>query len=425
MKFRVALRSGIAIKAAPVVILLTLFYYFTGETVPPSSFDGFAPAVVAAPLMTLYPLAYAVTASMAIWESGRLRSGGVWELAPARSRFAIALNVLVPVISAGWLVILMPPAISLIRAEVLPSWDSLRLPAMAMVVCLAYAMIGFAIGLKTKPIITAPITAVTLWVVIAFSRSVQPYWIRHTSGLFSDLVFGEVPSVMAITPPILFAGGISLALSILWLPIRATFLRIVISTAVAVGGMGGAYGISHNWPHDPPLLAGQVSMRCVGQEPMVCMPEATAKMASTVQRDASEVLDALKDHGMEELPSRIMDSYAEGRFPQTSSNRIWHLNLTTSARQDRVRFQIATAAVRFPCTNVDLLRGHAAWYWAASVTGQQGAYEARVAQEEVTAETKLIERQVHGTVRQVLKKSRQEQANWYYGTLAAACGKES
>ncbi|MEU3792792.1 hypothetical protein AB0F07_23810 [Streptomyces fructofermentans] len=425
MKFTTALRSGSALRAAPVALLLILFYYFTDETRPPSSFDEFSPAIVAYPLMTLYPLAYAITVGLAIWESGRLRQAGVWDLAPGRSRYRVALNALIPVIGAGWLVIVTPSILSLLRADVIPSLDSMRLPVMALLVCLAYAVIGFAIGLKMKPVIAAPIAAVAVWIVIAFTRSVQPYWIRHVSGLFSDLVFGEVPSLLALTPPLLLAGGISLGLVVLWLPITRTSIRGAVALLTVVGGAGGAYAISHEWPHDPPLLVGRVEMRCVGEAPRVCMPEATASGAVSVQRDASAVLASFRSRGVAPLPSVITDSYAEGRFPPPSTKQTWHLNLTATSRSGGVRFQVATATARFPCVNVDLLRGHAAWYWAASVAGERKAYEARIRQEEETVETRRIERQVRVIVGDVLKKPNRQQAEWFSETIGAACGKET
>ena len=142
MKFFTGVRSGSVRWAAPVVLLLTAFYYVVGEQAPLSSYHHYAPTIVEEPLTSLYALAYAAAAGLSCWESGRLKSARIWALAPARSRYRIAANVMMPVIALAWCVLFVPPAISLARSATMPTLDSLRLPLAAMVLCVAHAVLA-------------------------------------------------------------------------------------------------------------------------------------------------------------------------------------------------------------------------------------------------------------------------------------------
>lgn len=257
MKFSTTLRAGSVRWAAPFLLLLALFYYFEGETAPLESFHDYAPTLIAEPLTLLYALAYATAAALATWESGRLRKSGVWALAPARSRFRVAANALLPALVLSWLVLLLPAALSLARTATFPTADSLRLPVMALILCVSYAVIGFAVGLRVPHVVAAPLIAVIVWVAVAFTRAVQPYWIRHVSGQYGGVGFGEVPSVISVVAPILPAGGIAVAIAVMWLPLRSRILRIVLAGLIAIAGPAGAYRITHDWPHSPPLLTGR------------------------------------------------------------------------------------------------------------------------------------------------------------------------
>ncbi|MGP4001165.1 DUF7224 domain-containing protein [Streptomyces sp. 8N706] len=403
------------------MLLLTLFYYFAGESAPLAVFHGYAPALVAAPLMTLYALAYAVAAALASWESGRLTSSGVWALAPARSRFRVAANVLLPVILLSWLVLLLPPSLSLVRTGTLPTAGSLRLPVMALVLCVAHAVIGFGIGIRAPRMITAPLMAITVWVLVAFSRATQPYWLRHVSGQYADLDFGEVPAVASLVAPLLFGGGIAIGVALLWLPLRGLAARAVLACAVSGICTVSAYNVAHEWDHNPPLATGQAPMECQGNAPKVCMPKATSSNLAAVRKEVVSVLDALRSSGVKETPSVITDRLADGRFARPSTKDTWRIGLTSAAQRDDVRFQVVTAAVRFPCKRADAVTGHAALLWAATVTDQVKPYNERMAQEMQTPETARAEKQVRDIVQGVLELPVKKQGVWFRQSLSSAC----
>lgn len=425
MKFNTLLRAGSMRWAAPFIAFLTLFYYFVGESVPLEEYRGYAPSLISEPLTTLYALAYAVAAALAVWESGRLRASGVWALAPARSRFSVATNAVFPAVVLSWLVILVPAGLSLARAGTLPTLGSLRFPVVALVVCVAYSVIGFSVGLKLPRVIAAPITAVVVWVCVAFTRAIQPYWIRHMSGQYAGLGFGELPSFISLVPPILFVGGIATAISSMWLPFRNKQLAAALSCAVCFTSVISGYEIAKSWGHAPPLVSGQAPMSCLGRTPEVCMPEVVSEDLADVQEEAESVLGTLSEKGALDAPSKVTDQLASGRFWKKSSAEEWYIPLTSAVERGSVRYQVMLEAVRFPCERPDPATAHAALLWAASVTGQVDGYEKRTVATIRSEKAQRAEKQAQDMVRSALKEPDQVQGAWFRKTLVDACGRSS
>ncbi|MER7806889.1 hypothetical protein [Streptomyces sp900116325] len=414
MKFTTSLRSGSVRWAAPVVLLLTFLYYVVGETAPLSSYYHYAPTIVAEPLKTLYALAYAVAAALACWESGRLRSARIWALAPARSRYRIAANVLAPVIVLSWCVLLVPPAISLMRSATMPSLDSLRLPLAAMVLCVAHAIVGFAVGCWIPRVIATPILAVTDWITVAFTRAVLPYWPRHVSGQFGEIGFGEVPDLVTAAVPVMLAGGVAAGLMILWLPYGWRVLRVVVAAAVAVGGILGAYRTAVDWPHTPPLTGGHVAMKCAGSTPRMCVPEFNSSSLPEVQRDTANALRVLRDAGATSAqPRLITDSYGDGRRRKASTDTVWRMVLTPPVQSGDAVYQVVVRSLHFRCEQVDARTVHSAWLWAAVKTGQEKAYRKHREREEGQDPlAQELAKQVQADVTRVLAEPQAEQTEW-------------
>jgi hypothetical protein len=426
MKFSTSLRSGSVRWAAPVILLLTFLYYVVGETAPLSSYYHYAPSLVAEPLQTLYALAYAAAAGLACWESGRLRSARIWALAPARSRYRIAANALAPVIVLSWLVLLLPPAVSLARSATAPTLDSLRLPLAGMVLCVAHAVLGFAVGCWIPRVIATPILAVADWITVAFTRAVLPYWPRHVSGQFDTLGFGEVPSLVTAAVPVLLAGGIAVGLMILWLPYGWRALRVVVAAVVAVGGVLGAYRTAVDWSATPPLTGGHVEMKCVGGAPRMCVPEFDSRALPQVQRDTANALRVLRDAGATSAqPRLITDSYVDGRRQKPSTDTVWRMELTGPVQSGDAVYQIMVRTLHFRCEQVPALSAHSAWLWGALKTGQEQAYRKRREQEGLDPLAQKLEKQVEATVTKVLAEPRADQAKWIRRTLDTCEAKAS
>ncbi|EGX55991.1 hypothetical protein SZN_30062 [Streptomyces zinciresistens K42] len=368
--------------------------------------------------MTLYALAYAVAAALACWESGGLKNARVWALAPARSRYRIAANVLIPVVLLSWLVLILPPAISLVRSGTFPTLDSLRLPAAAMLISVAHAVLGFAVGCRLPRVIATPILAVTVWITVAFTRAVQPYWPRHVSGQFGTYGFGEVPDLITVAVPVMLAGGIALGLMALWLPRGWVALRVALACTVGVSGALGAYRVAADWSAAPPLSTGNVAMVCTGSAPRMCVPDFNARYLPKVQRDTAKALTVLRDAGATRArPGMITDGYVDGRFQRPSTDEVWRMILTRPVQRGDAVYQVVVKSLKFQCKQVDVRTARAAWLWAAVRTGQEGAYRMRREQEGVDPVARQVEKQVRADVERVLAQPKTAQTRWIDQTL--------
>ncbi|WP_212912512.1 hypothetical protein [Streptomyces sp. TS71-3] len=374
---------------------------------------------------SLYALAYAVAAALACWESGGLKNARIWELAPARSRYRIAANVLAPVIALSWLVLLLPPAISLARSATTPTLDSLRLPCAAMVLCVVHAVVGFAVGCRIPRIIATPIVAVADWIIVAFTVAVQPYWPRHVSGQFGIFGIGEVPRLVTVVVPVLFAGGFAIGLVILWLPYGWRMLRVVVAAAVAVGGVFGAYHTAEGWRATPPMTGGHVTMTCAGSAPRMCVPEYNARYLPQLQRDTASALRVLYDAGAVPAPPRLItDSYTYARTGKPSTSTGWRMILTGPVRSGDAVYQIVVRSLHFRCAQVDTRTAHSVWLWAAMKTGQEQQYRKYRKREDQDLRAQELEEQVHADVARVLGQPKAEQAAWVRRSLDT-CGAKS
>jgi hypothetical protein len=421
MKFSTSLRSGSVRWAGPIVLALTLLYYLVGETAPLSSYHNYAPSIIAEPLKTLYALAYATAAALACWESGRLRTARIWALAPARSRYRIALNALAPVIALSWLVLLLPPAVSLARSATLPTLDGLRLPLAGMVLCVAHAVLGFAVGCWVPRVIATPIVAVADWITVAFTRAVLPYWPRHVSGQFGSIGYGEVPDLVTAAVPVLLAGGVAVGLLVLWLPFGWRAVRVAVAAAVAVTGVLGAHRIASDWSATPPLTSGHVAMTCAGQAPRMCVPEFDAQRLPQVQRDTAKALAVLRKTGATRArPELITDSYADGRLQKPSTDTEWRMILNGAVQSGDATYRIVVRSLHFRCQRVPARDAHAAWLWAAVKTGQEDAYRSRREQEGRDPVAMELEKQVRADVEKVLAEPAAEQSRWI-GRMLDSC----
>ncbi|MET9256645.1 hypothetical protein [Streptomyces sp. NPDC003717] len=373
--------------------------------------------------MVLYALAYAAAAALGVWESGRLRKARLWEIPPSRSRYRVAANVLLPVVLLCWLVLLVPPAVSLARSGTAPTLDSLRLPAAGMLIVVAHAIAGFALGSFLPRLIAAPVVAVADWVAVAFTRTVQPYWPRHVSGQFSDVGYGEVPRLVTVAAPVLLAGGVAAGLALLWAPFGPRLLRAPVALAVAAAGVLGAQHLARDWPHTPPTATGRAPVDCTGEHPRVCLPRVASGRLARVQREAAEALSTLRAAGAPgAAPESIVDVLAGPAEAGGGDGRVWRLSLMSADRPHEAGYQVMVRALEFRCAHVPTARAHSVWLWGATRTGQVDMYREGREREGATAESARLESRVRAEVRDVLAKSPAAQRSWLRSTLNSCPG---
>ncbi len=120
------LRSSAALWTAPVWSGIVAFYFFYAlhfEDSYEEVIGGplWAAQQVARALNYFYAFAYGITLGLATWEGGRLKHDRVWDLAPSRARWRVAVQALAPAVGAGWAILLLPVVMRLVETRLLPT----------------------------------------------------------------------------------------------------------------------------------------------------------------------------------------------------------------------------------------------------------------------------------------------------------------
>ncbi|MEW5625888.1 hypothetical protein AB1388_04815 [Streptomyces hydrogenans] len=424
MSLLARLRASSAFWFAPVAAALTLLSYFYGSSGPRPGHLGYAPTLVANALGPIYTFAYATAMALGVWESGRLAKSRIWVLAPTRSPYHIAAQALLPVLLLPWAMLVLPVAGALIETGTLPTLDSMPPLLMAMVLCVAHAVIGFGIGRHLPHVIAAPVAAVITFVVVGSTVTTGEWWKRHVSGQYPSIpVFGEAVDPVTLIPHLLYTGGIAVAVALLWLPVRVLLLRVVFAGAVAMVATTGAQHMVQGWDHTSPMLTGHGTLTCVGDHPRVCMAEGSADNIDAVHRAAASVLH---DYGAAGLagPETIIDARTDGRTSQPSTAKVWRSGLSQGERSGNVRFEVMRSALRYPCMNPDLRTAQVLGMWAAAVTGEEAANAKRIQREPQLKNIPAAEwSRIRDEVTEVRRMPAARQGAWFERTLTHACTK--
>ncbi len=162
--------------------------------------EGYGTAATAAASGAL-PFIAAFVAGSAAWEGSRLRRGDVWGGPWARASFYIAFAALFWPVVAGLIAMTAATATrQLTVAAGAPNGSILLVMALDIV---AYAAVGFAIGVLTPPALAIPLAACLALLWLAFVPAMYPVWLRHLTGMFRDCcALGE-----AIAPEALLASA--------------------------------------------------------------------------------------------------------------------------------------------------------------------------------------------------------------------------
>ncbi|MFI6728748.1 hypothetical protein [Streptomyces atratus] len=420
MPARIKLRKNSAILISPLAIGIPMFYYFFEGGKPPEINFSYAPLVVSYSLTFVYSFAYATASSLSAWESGKLREYKIWKLGPARSQYAVAARTLLAPITLSWMVLTLPVVTALVQTGTLPTLVSLGPLFMGMVLCVAHAVVGFAVGSRVPPLIAAPILAAGTWVVVAFSMANREFWMRHVSGQFSfSLMFGEVVPSRVLLPPLLFTGAIALGIILLWIRNFHWTIRAMMAAVVSIVGMSTAINLTSGWGHTPPLLAAQAPMECLGNSPRVCLPEAMHGSISEVHAEVASTLKTLRDSGVKVQPKVVTDSVVYGRYPKSSTTNKWYVGFTqTLLTKESVRYRIGFEAAKFDCKEPNIEKSRSVRLWVATIIGEADEERKRIAVETTPFDG---QRRVEGTVERILRLPEPQQAEWFDHSLTEAC----
>lgn len=425
-------RTSGALWLAPVCLAIVLLYFKNMHEDPGYTdlLDGprWAPSVVARALDAYYWFAYAVAAALGAWEAGRLKKDQVWLLAPARSRYRVAAESLLPGVLVGWVMLLLPVIMALVEAETWPTLNALPLLGMGLFLVCAHTTIGFAVGQWVHRAISAPLLGAAVLYLVGWSASDgERLWPRHISGQYTEgLLFGELVPLTSLWPHLLFAGSLAALGALAWIPLATRGARVALrSTAcgAALAVMAACIAHVHSWGAVSPLSANNAPLDCTGSHPRVCVPKAVQADVVGLRRDVTGTVKALRDAGLAaRMPDTVNDTLAAGRSSQGSTNREWWLPMSKAAHPETVRLSVVLKSIRFPCSRVDQVNSRSATLWAATVADADKRYLAWQRQELQQFQNPD---EVMAVMKRRVSKARtltpEGQAAWYKRELAKSC----
>lgn len=449
MNLRTRLRTSPALWTAPIWLGIIGFYYVYALHLEDSHAEVmagplWAPQQVAISLSYFYSFAYAITLGLAVWEGGRLKKDGVWALGPGRSRLRVATHILLPVVVAGWLILLLPAVMRLIETRLWPTPAAIAPVVMGMGIVVAHAVFGCALGQVTPRLIAAPLSAVAAQYLIGGSSSYSPpFWPRHLLGqVDTSLAYGEIYGLPTVALPLGCAAVAATAVATWWVTTwRQRGIRLGVAAA-ALAVMVSCAFVANGWRiGDGPVSAGHADVTCAGTAPRVCI--ATSGGAVDKLKDLrTEVVSSIKklqDRGVDvQMPTTVTDTLLTERRPAGSTRNTWALPLSRQAGKlgggmINIRYAVVLTSVRFPCSMPKSLGvGHSAdWIvnrdsailWAAKtvdadkpyISWRKGEY-AGLFQNPDDVMSKVRERADHGN-----SLPTREQGTWFHEEQAKAC----
>ena len=178
----IALRTALRIMPAawfgvPITILAALY-----ATLLPSP-PGYGTAATAAASGAL-PFIGAFVAGTAAWEGSRLRRAQIWGGPWARSGLRIATGLLVGPVLAGLVATTTAIVVAHSGAKAFP--PDPMIAGVLLLDILAYASVGFALGILAPAAIAVPVAVVLPVLWLAFVPAMYPVWLRHLTGMYRD-----------------------------------------------------------------------------------------------------------------------------------------------------------------------------------------------------------------------------------------------
>lgn len=426
MRFAASLRSSLAAKVAAFALGLTLFYYFDNAAVRLQD-QSYAPAIVADAVGPISAFAYAVAGALAAWESGRLKHAKINESAPVRSRYLIGFNAILPVLMLCWLMLLLPVAIAFAEAAVMPTPDSMRPLAQQVILCFLHAIIGYVVGSYLPRLIAVPLLALSIYAFVAFSVSMESYWVRHVSGnYYEPLMFGELASFSALYPPLLFFGSVAGAAMLVRSGFGPSMVRAALAMTIAIAGMYGARCVVQDRGPSLPVVSHTEPDECFGHAPKICAPVAFDVDLQSVRDQAVSVIGQLNAVGVNVSPKLITDRTAYGRYQKPSDNETWRTDIVVGLSDDSLRFRLMSSALRFPCEAPDPIVRRAVLLWAAENTHERRAFDNQLGRDlhvlysEQQKDERVVD-DIEAIARTGLDLPKEDQGRWYRQTARQAC----
>lgn len=448
MRLRTRLLTSSALWTAPLWLGIVLFYYawalhtVTGTFSRPRAELHWAASVVLDATEHFYAFAYALAAALGAWEAGRIRKDGIWDLAPSRSRYRIAVGILLPTVMAASLMLVVPTVLALIEFRLAPDPRALLPVAVGIVVICSFTIAGFTIGLRVPRAIAAPLLAAGGWYLVAFTVTyADPSWPGNILAQRWYLDFGAYLTGKALLMPVLFCGGIAAAIAVWWIRTPPRLIRYLLraaTAALAVLLTTLSANTANAWSINPPTTAGHAPETCTGRAPTVCMAThaGSADHLAQVRSSLVSAVTTLQKAGLDvTMPEKIRDT--KGRPGNRSTDREWWLPLTRQVDRNHgrmiyVRYSAAMMTVRFPCRLPEsfgeakepayIVNADAAKLWVARKAGVEEPFlKWRKSQYQELENGGEVLAKVKERAAEAERLKRDEQTAWYDRERAKAC----
>lgn len=210
----------------------------------------------------------------AVRSPGSLLLGFLWVVAVASAvTFLIAALILY---------LSQPPRAGWLRADVLL--------AEVIVVC-GYGTFGFGLGRFLPRMTAGPLAFLGVWLWVAFTPSIQPFWLRNITGNLgtSCCALDTELRSFALAAPVMVTASIAIATFIVltWTSTRSAWFLSLALVGISVGGAGLAMAGSGADPVRPRsgtqiCAAGSGSQFCVWPEHQQRLQHAAPALAATV-----------------------------------------------------------------------------------------------------------------------------------------------
>jgi hypothetical protein len=271
------IRLSTAIRVMPafwLAIPLAVFAAWYVTLLVPS--DRYAVDATAKASMTI-AFVGSVCAACAAWEGSRLRRASLWNAPSVRSRAAVAIWTLVPVVAVGLLAVVVAMVVQVVRSSA--GAPDPRFIAMTAFDLAAYAAAGFAAGILLPFAVAGPLAIVGTFIWIGFVPAMEPVWLRHLTGTFRDCcgLYQDLSPRAVLASTIVDLGIVAAAALLVAGP--ANRLRRV-GTSFASFGAGALVGSL--------LVAGMAYAPVVSRDPgqLQCRTEAGVTICTWPEHEA-------------------------------------------------------------------------------------------------------------------------------------------
>jgi hypothetical protein len=278
-----------------VPITMLAAWYATLLPSPP----GYGTAATAAASGAL-PFIGAFVAACAAWEGSRLRRARIWGGPWARSGLHMAAGLLVGPVAAGLVATTAAVVVAHAGATAFP--PDLAIVGVLTLDILAYASIGFALGILAPAALAVPIAAVLPVLWLAFVPAMYPVWLRHLTGMYRDCCSLEqslAPQAVlaSVVLDVAFIATASVACVVSWPRLWRAVGAVGILAAGSLVGIRVASGLTFApvMPRDASLLScasGGGSEVCLWPEHAAASTQILATIADVRTRWLAAGIDA-------------------------------------------------------------------------------------------------------------------------------------